>query len=44
MAADEKIKELTKAQMEFSELMNRMNRAIFGKIAPPEEAHPPSGG
>ena len=37
VAADEKIKELTKAQMEFSELMNRMNRAIFSKISPQEE-------
>ncbi len=44
VAADERIKELTKAQMEFSELMNRMNRAIFGKIAPPEEPQPPSDG
>jgi cell fate (sporulation/competence/biofilm development) regulator YlbF (YheA/YmcA/DUF963 family) len=33
VAADEHIKELTKAQMEFSDLLNRVNRAIFGKIA-----------
>ncbi|MBN2582241.1 MAG: YlbF family regulator [Planctomycetes bacterium] len=37
VAADEQIKALTKAQMEFSELLNRVNRAIFGKIAPRSE-------
>jgi cell fate (sporulation/competence/biofilm development) regulator YlbF (YheA/YmcA/DUF963 family) len=33
VAADVRIKELTKAQMEFSDLLNRINRAIFGQIA-----------
>lgn len=44
VAADEEIKELTKAQMQFSELMNRMNRAIFSKISPQEEPQAPSKG
>ncbi|NLX59406.1 MAG: YlbF family regulator [Phycisphaerae bacterium] len=38
VAADARIKELTKAQMEFSDLLSRINRAIFGKIAGPSQS------
>jgi len=38
LASNEKMKQLTKAQVEHAELMRQMNDAIFGEIAAAEKA------
>ncbi len=37
ISSNEKVKRLTQAQVNFSEMMGRVNRAIYEKIAPAEK-------
>jgi cell fate (sporulation/competence/biofilm development) regulator YlbF (YheA/YmcA/DUF963 family) len=37
VASNDKLKKLMEAQADFSELMSKVNRAIYGEIVPPEQ-------
>jgi len=40
VASNEVLKKLMQAQADFSQLMSNVNRAIYDRIAPPDEAAP----